>query len=88
MRRFIVKTRDPESSFTHENPRPTGEPPLGRPTSSTEIESLFSWLRAEVQIVKYGKVGLVFTMHEGQIVAIEKTTSVRGKFELRVDTNG
>ena len=60
-------------------------PPEGIVTSGTEIEKLINWLKEEVKVVPYGKVGLVFTLHQGIVVAIEKTTSVRGKFELKVD---
>lgn len=55
------------------------------PTSGAEIDKLIDWLKAEVKTVPYGKVGLMFTLHQGMIVSIEKTTSVRGKFELRME---
>lgn len=55
------------------------------PTSGSEIDRLIDWLKTEVRAVPYGKVGLLFTLHQGQIVAIEKTTSVRGKFELKLE---
>ena len=58
--------------------------PEGIASSGAEIDKLIDWLKAEVRIVPYGKVGLTFTLHQGTVVAIEKTTSVRGKFELKI----
>jgi hypothetical protein len=57
-------------------------------TSSAEVDNLLGWLRGELVKTQYGKVGLVFTVHEGKIVAIEKTISMRGKFTLDLGNVG
>lgn len=54
-------------------------------TSSSEVDNLLQWLRDELQRTQYGKVGLLFTVHEGKIVALEKTVSIRGKFVLNLN---
>lgn len=59
------------------------------PTSSNEVDELMVWLKRELENTQYGKVGLVFTMHQGHITGIERTTSIHGKFTLKIgETNG
>ena len=53
-------------------------------TSSSEINSLLSWLRDEIGHTEFGEVGLKFKLHDGQVVGIERTTSIKGKFELKL----
>lgn len=53
-------------------------------TSSSEINSLLTWLRDEIQHTEFGEVGLKFKLHDGQVVGIERTTSIKGKFELKL----
>lgn len=57
-------------------------------TSSNEVDDLIVWLRDELTRTQYGKVGLVFTLHQGQITGIERTTSIHGKFTLRIGEEG
>lgn len=58
-------------------------------TSSGEIDSLLSWLREEIGKTQFGEVGLKFKIHEGAVVGIERTASVKGRFELRmINENG
>ena len=52
-------------------------------TSSSEVNSLLNWLRDEMNRTQFGEVGLKFKLHDGHIVGIEKTTSVKGRFELK-----
>jgi hypothetical protein len=58
------------------------------PTSSNEVDDLLAWLRGELGHTQYGKVGLVFTLHQGQITGIERTTSIHGKFTLKIAEEG
>jgi hypothetical protein len=58
------------------------------PTSSSEVEDLLVWLRGELEHTAYGKVGLVFTLHQGEITGIERTTSIHGKFTLKIAEEG
>jgi len=53
-------------------------------TSSNEVDDLLGWLRQELTRTQYGKVGLCFTIHQGQITGIERTTSIHGKFTLKI----
>jgi len=53
-------------------------------TSSGEIDSLLAWLRDEIQHTDFGEVGLKFKLHDGQVVGIERTTSIKGRFELKL----
>lgn len=73
-RRYIVKSHPNEVAQT-----------AGIPTSGAEIDRLFGWLKEEIKHTDYGEVGLKFRMHQGMIVGIERTTSIKGKFELRLD---
>jgi len=58
------------------------------PTSSNEVDDLLVWLRHELEHTAYGKVGLVFTLHQGAITGIERTTSIHGKFTLKIAEEG
>jgi len=53
-------------------------------TSSGEIDQLLGWLRDEIQHTSFGEVGLKFKLHDGQVVGIERTTSIKGKFTLQL----
>ena len=53
-------------------------------TSANEVSDLIEWLRGELRRTEYGKVGLVFTIHQGQITGIERTTSIHGKFTMKI----
>ena len=58
-------------------------------TSSQEIDDLITWLKEELNHTAYGKVGLIFTLHQGQVTGIERTTSIHGKFTLKIgEENG
>lgn len=57
-------------------------------TSAAEVSDLIDWLRNELERTQFGKVGLVFTMHQGQITGIERTTSIHGKFTLKIGEEG
>lgn len=57
-------------------------------TSGNEIDDLIEWLREELRRTQYGKVGLLFTVHQNQITGIERTTSIHGKFVLSVGADG
>jgi len=50
---------------------------------------LIIWLKEELNHTAYGKVGLIFTLHQGQVTGIERTTSIHGKFTLKIgEENG
>lgn len=53
-------------------------------TSSGEIDTLLEWLKGEICRTEFGEVGLKFKIHEGAVVGIERTTSLKGRFELRM----
>jgi hypothetical protein len=57
-------------------------------TSANEVSDLIEWLRRELDNTQYGKVGLVFTLHQGEITGIERTTSIHGKFTLKIAEEG
>ena len=57
-------------------------------TSSNEVDDLIQWLRSELTHTQYGKVGLVFTLHQGQVTGIERTMSIHGKFALKIGEDG
>ncbi len=57
-------------------------------TSSSEVDELLTWLRGELMHTQYGKVGLMFTLHQGRIVAVERTISVKARFELKGENGG
>lgn len=58
------------------------------PTSCAEVDNLLKWLHDELSKTQFGKVGLMFTVHEGHIVSIERTISMRGKFKLDMSDSG
>lgn len=55
-------------------------------TSAGEIDSLLEWLKGEICRTEFGEVGLKFKIHDGAVVGIERTTSLKGRFELRMLT--
>ena len=45
---------------------------MGIPTSHMAVKDSLTWLDEEVQRSEYGEVGVIFTMHAGRVVGIEK----------------
>ncbi len=50
-----------------------GELVLPTASHSHMAETLYDWLKNEVEKVDYGKVGIEFTIHQSQITRVQKT---------------
>ena len=54
-------------------------PELPIASGDNQIESYMTWLKAELEKVHYGEVGLTFFVHQDQIVRVNQTKSVSCK---------
>jgi len=48
-------------------------------SQSSQVENYIMWLRTELRRVNYGKVGLVFTVHDDKVVRVNQTKDISCK---------
>jgi len=57
--------------------RKTEEDILPVPSGASMLETYFLWLREALQTMRYGEVGLHFTVHDGMVTGIRKDEQLK-----------
>ena len=50
-------------------------------------EESLRWLERELDQIRYGEVGLVFTLHDGQIIKRKKIIEIKEQYENTQERN-